>query len=63
MDVSFRAFLASVLGVYTPVTDVSGNIPGGFAGVDWTYVFAGLLFVIVVWSVFRIIGGMICKIF
>lgn len=58
---TFRAFLDSVLDTYVPVMASDGTIPSGLAGVDWSYVFAGLLLCIVVWSVFKILGGMICK--
>lgn len=60
---TFRAFLDSVLGTYVPFMASDGTIPSGMAGVDWSYVFAGLLLCIVVWSVFKILGGMICKSF
>ena len=37
-------------------------IPSGLAGVDWLYVLSGLLFIVVIWSVFKLLGGLICKI-
>lgn len=37
-------------------------IPNGLAGVDWLYVLAGLAFIVVIWSVFKLLGGLICKI-
>lgn len=37
-------------------------IPNGLAGVDWLYILSGLLFIVVVWSVFKLLGGLICKI-
>lgn len=70
-----RAFLESILGTYTPVTyvhyvyDESYNvvestayIPSGLAGVDWTFVFTGLAFLILLYSTLRILGGLLCKI-
>ena len=38
-------------------------VPAGLAGVDWLYVLGGLLFIVVVWSVFKLLGGLICKTF
>lgn len=60
---TFRAYINSVLGTYVPVTDASGVIPSGFAGVDWSFIFAGVLLCLVVFCVFKVIGAMICKIF
>lgn len=37
-------------------------VPNGLAGVDWLYILSGLLFIVVVWSVFKLLGGLICKI-
>lgn len=60
---TFRDFLNNVLGPYMPVVSQNGDIPAGFAGVDWSFIFAGVLLVVTVYSVYKIIGGMICKIF
>lgn len=64
---AFRDFIDSVCGVYSPVTYTleSGDIiiPAGFAGVDWSYVVAGAVFCIVIYSVFKLLGGVICKMF
>lgn len=57
----FIDFLNNLLGVYTPVMDSSGIIPSGMAGVDFPYVLRGLLFVIVVYSVFKLLGAIITK--
>lgn len=64
-----REFLISVLGEYSPVvfeTVVDGAsvsvIPSGLAGVDWLYVLTGVLLIVCVWSVFKLLGGLICKI-
>lgn len=71
-----REFLISVLGVYTPVSyaqsiyDAAGTlkevvnvIPAGLAGVDWLYVLSGLLLIVVVYALFRALGGLICRAF
>ena len=57
----FIRFLDSLLGSYTPISDASGVIPAGLAGVDFPYIFRGLLFCIIVYSVFKLLGGIICK--
>lgn len=61
MNNAFSAFLDSLLGVYTPVVDSSGIIPYGMAGVDWPYVLRAILFCIVIYSLLRTLGGMLCK--
>ena len=58
---AFIEFLDGLLGTYTPVLDSSGNIPAGFAGVDFPYVFRAILFAIVVYSLLKCIGGLICR--
>lgn len=61
---TLKTFLDTLLGVYTPITYMVGNdnvIPAGLAGVDFPYVFRALIFAIVLYSIFRILGGMICK--
>lgn len=56
-----RNFLATICGVYTPVVASDGSIPSGLAGVDWPYVLTALLVIITIYSIFRIIGGMLCR--
>lgn len=63
-----REFLDGVLGTYNPVTyeTVVGDqtvevVAYGLAGVDWSYVFSGILFVLSIYCVLRAIGGFICK--
>lgn len=67
-----RDFLQSVLGVYRPITYQTYQmvedelisvdvIPAGVAGVDWLYVLSGVAFILCVYAVFRILGGLICK--
>lgn len=67
-----RDLIVSIFGQYTPNTyvstqyvDIDGTltavttqiIPSGTAGVDWAYVAGVVLFAIVLYSVFRIIGS------
>lgn len=61
---TIKQFLDNLLGVYTPITFISdGNevIPPGFAGVDWPYLVRALVFLLILWSIFRILGGIICR--
>lgn len=57
----FIAFLNNLLGTYTPVLNSDGTIAPGFAGLDIPYIFRAIIFSIVVYSLFRVLGGMICK--
>ena len=57
----FIDFLNDLFGNYTPVVDSNGVIPAGMAGVDFPYVFRAVLFVVVVYCVFKVIGAIICK--
>lgn len=57
----FIQFLNSLFGTYTPVADSSGQIAAGMAGVDYPYVFRAILFVVVVYSVFKLLGAIITK--
>lgn len=59
-----RAFLESILGVYTPTTvTVDGVVTPlqGVAGVDWTYVLTGICFIVVVYCTLRLLAGFISK--
>lgn len=61
---TFRDFLNTVLGVYTPITYDYGTesiIPDGFAGVDWPYLIRGFILAMVIYCVLRLIGGLICR--
>lgn len=63
-----REFVESILGTYCPsflTSSEDGSLIAlhGLAGLDWSYIFTGVLFCIVVASFFKIIGGIICKIF
>lgn len=57
-----KDLVSDVLGTYTPVT-VDGVLVGGVAGIDWPYIFSGLLFVLLIYSLVRIVGAIICRIF
>lgn len=66
---TIRSWVESVIGTYTPntyevvVVDASGATVGrydaiasGMAGVDWQFLATAALLLIVVWSVFRLLG-------
>lgn len=57
----FISFINGLLGVYTPVLNPDGTIAPGFAGLDIPYIFRAIVFCLVVYSVFRLLGGFICK--
>lgn len=57
----FIQFLNGLFGNYTPVVSSDGSVAIGMAGVDYPYVFRALLFVIVVYSVFKLLGAIITK--
>lgn len=66
-----REFLESVLGSYVPVTydvydaatDTTNTVvAAGLAGVDWSFVFSGIAFLIVIFCVFKALGAIVCKI-
>ena len=57
----FISFLNGLLGYYTPVVASDGSIPYGLAGVDFPYVFRAILFIVVIYSVFKLLGGVICR--
>lgn len=58
-------FMQAIFGVYNPVgyTDASGNfiVASGFAGVDWPYILSVCLFSLVVYCLFKLLGGIICR--
>ena len=59
-----RAFIDSILGVYTPTTiTVDGVVVplSGLAGVDWSYIICGLVFIVVIFCTLKLLGSMISK--
>lgn len=54
-------FLRSVLGNYNPILSPDGWPVSGISGVNFEYLLAGSLLVVCIYSVFRIIGGLICR--
>lgn len=59
-----ESFLENVLGVYTPNTFTIGSdvyIPSGAAGVDIGYCIRAAIFLVVLWALLRILGGMLCR--
>lgn len=60
-----RDLIETIFGYYQPVmTDVynemgeyvGSTVASGSAGVDWTYIGGVVLFAIVLWSFFRLVG-------
>lgn len=63
---TFQQIITSILGNYQPITQTVDDVTtvvNGVAGVDWSYVLGGLLLIVFVWSVLRIVGGVISGIF
>lgn len=62
---TIKDFLDSILGNYNPMVTVlpDGSVVplGGFAGVDYPYLVRSAVFLITIYAVYRIIGGLICK--
>ena len=56
-------FFQSVLGTYTPILNPDETIAIGLAGVDFPYVFRAVFLLVVVYSVLKCIGGLICRIY
>lgn len=61
--------ITSIFGSYTPVTydiynalteSYDSVVAQGFAGVDWPYILAVGGFFLVLYSILRIIGGIVC---
>lgn len=61
--------ITTIFGSYTPVTYEIYNavtesydtvVAQGFAGVDWPYILAVGGFFLVLYSILRIIGGIVC---
>lgn len=55
-----RDLIITLFGEYSPVTyEVSEGVQAvasGAAGIDWTWIAGVLLFAIVLWSFFRLVG-------
>lgn len=57
-----RAWLAEILGSYTPQGYYAGDVfisYDGLAGVDWEYVFTGFAFIVVIFCTFKMIGALV----
>lgn len=59
----FISFFESVLGTYTPVLNPDLTVATGMAGLDYPYIFRAVFLAIVVYSVLKCVGGMICKMY
>ena len=71
---SMLDFLQSIFGTYSPVTYIDyifnpnleqlvpvTRVADGLAGVDWLFIFNALIFVLSVYSVFRLLGAFISR--
>lgn len=60
-----KTLLFNLFGAYEPMTALDANgdtmILEGWAGVDWPYVLGVVAFLIVLYSFFRIIGGLLVR--
>lgn len=59
-----RNIITQIIGSYQPNANVvDGNLVylDGAAGVDWVWIMSALLFLLVIWSVFRLIGVLFRK--
>ena len=59
---TIKDFLDSILGTYTPIS-FEGIPLQGMAGVDYPYLIRAAVFLLTIYSVYKIIGGLICKIY
>ncbi len=58
-----RDLIISIFGAYTPIVDavgVDGNLHMcyGLGTIDFTWIAGVILFVVVLWCLFRLIGGL-----
>lgn len=63
---TIRDFISSILGTYTPTTIVVDGVVTplqGIGSLDWSYIFTGLIFSIVVFCLFRALGYLLTRIF
>ena len=55
-----KTIIETIFGVYSPVTYIDENgisiVASGLAGVDWIFITGVLLFAIVLYSFFRLLG-------
>lgn len=55
-----QTIIKEIIGEYKPITFVSEYgqdvVANGLAGVDWSYLFSGILLILAFYSVFRILG-------
>ena len=68
---TMQDILTAIFGTYTPVTSDSAvaaadgsvtivtEVASGMAGVDWPYVLGVLLFAVVMYSFFRLVGAIL----
>lgn len=57
-----KDILIQLFGSYVPVTDsVTGSVVAGFAGVDWPWIASAVLFGLVLYSFFRLVGVLLKK--
>lgn len=54
-------FFNTILGNYTPVLNPDGFVAAGMAGLDFPYIFRAVFFALVVYSLLKCIGGIICR--
>lgn len=51
--------ITAVLGEYSQTLGASGEVVGGVANLDWNWIIGAVIFVLAVYSVFRIVGMVI----
>ena len=62
---TIKDFMDSILGEYVPMVTIlpdGSTIPlGGLAGVDFPYLIRAGVFLLTMYCVYKIIGGLICR--
>lgn len=53
--------IGDLLGTYSPIYEFDPNTGDMVASVNYGYIATAAIFAIVVWSLLRIIGGLICS--
>lgn len=51
----------NLLGNYSPIYYVEPNTQEVVVSVDWSYIVSAVVFIVVLWSVLRMIGGLLCS--